>query len=132
MLNPLVFLVWSTRVYQPADLGQGRWLEAFTNTYHRIEGDGGLGIALGQDHTSPHGAGVRQLRHHFGPFSTRFSAPPRAPCQVRQSIEDVASKRERVRVTRGDRDEVTVDAGGRCLAEVVVSPARDTAVASQR
>ena len=41
MLNPLVFLVWSTNTYQPADLSLNLPQEAFTKHYHR---DGGLGI----------------------------------------------------------------------------------------
>ena len=44
MLNPLVFLVWSTNRYHSADLSLGRGLEAFTKHYHR---DGGLGHDLG-------------------------------------------------------------------------------------
>ena len=44
----------------------------------------------------------------------------------------VASKRERVMVSRSDCDEVAVDAAGRRLAVVVVSPERDPPVASKR
>ena len=44
----------------------------------------------------------------------------------------VASKRQRVIVTSGDRDEVTVHAVGRRLVFAVPAPARDAAVASQR
>ena len=44
----------------------------------------------------------------------------------------VASKRKRVTTICGDRDEVAVDAVGRCLAAVVQSPARDAPVSSQR
>ena len=35
MLNPLVRLVWSTKVYQPADLSLNLPCTTFTNTYHR-------------------------------------------------------------------------------------------------
>ena len=35
--DPLVFLVWSTILYQASDLGQGRRLTTFTNHYHRTE-----------------------------------------------------------------------------------------------
>ena len=34
MLNRLVILDWSTKVYQPRDLGRGRPQDTFTNTYH--------------------------------------------------------------------------------------------------
>ena len=44
LLNPLVFLVWSTNRYQPPDLGLNRPRGTFTNLYHR---DGGLGHDLG-------------------------------------------------------------------------------------
>ena len=44
----------------------------------------------------------------------------------------VASQRQRVSTTCGDRDEVAVDAVGSCLAAVVQSPARDAPVSSQR
>ena len=37
--KPLVFLDWSTKVYQPADLSLTFESEAFTNDYHRGEGD---------------------------------------------------------------------------------------------
>ena len=33
--KPLVFLDWSTKVYQVADLGQTFWSAAFTKYYHR-------------------------------------------------------------------------------------------------
>ena len=35
LLNPLVFLVWSTNCYQVADLGQTLPRVTFTNYYHR-------------------------------------------------------------------------------------------------
>ena len=44
----------------------------------------------------------------------------------------VASKCQRVSETRGDRDEVAVDAAGRRLAFAVLSPARDATVTSKR
>ena len=41
--NPLVFLVWSTKVYQAADLSLNQLSQAFTNHYRRGQG---LGIDL--------------------------------------------------------------------------------------
>ena len=41
LLNDLVILDWSTKVYQPPDLGRDLPCATFTNHYHR---DGGLGI----------------------------------------------------------------------------------------
>ena len=38
LLNRLVILVWSTKVYQVADLGLTFWSATFTNCYHRGEG----------------------------------------------------------------------------------------------
>jgi len=36
-----------TNAYQSFDLSLNQPQEAFTNHYHRIEGDGGLGVDLG-------------------------------------------------------------------------------------
>ena len=59
MLKPLVFLDWSTNTYHPRNLGLSRSSQAFTNHYHRTEGDGGLGIDLGQDQTNRMGRTVK-------------------------------------------------------------------------
>ena len=40
LLNPLVFLVWSTNCYQPPDLSVDLPCATFTNHYHREQGLG--------------------------------------------------------------------------------------------
>ena len=59
LLNPLVFLVWSTNTYQPPDLGRNPGQNTITNHYRRMEGDGGPGDDLGLDQTDRMGHTVK-------------------------------------------------------------------------
>ena len=72
--KPLVFLVWSTKVYQVADLSLSRPQATFTNLYHRVEGDGDQTRSIRQSWTVEQaGPGLYTVRMvvHSGEHSRR-------------------------------------------------------------